>query len=47
MYDEDDEDSPWYCPHGEQVEFSGGACYRCAQEDADDSDDWIGADWLV
>lgn len=27
-----------YCPHGEQVPTSGGACARCAQEDADEGD---------
>ena len=35
-----DEDEVYYCPHGEEVLTPGGARYRCAQEDADDSDDW-------
>ena len=37
--DEDDEsDGPFYCPHGNEVETPGGACYFCAQEDAYDGD---------
>ena len=32
-----DEDEVYYCPHGEEVPSPGGACYRCADEDADDS----------
>lgn len=35
-----DIDGPYYCPHGEEVETPGGACYWCAQEDADGSDTW-------
>ena len=31
-------DGPYFCPHGNEVESSGGACYTCAQEDADDGD---------
>lgn len=27
-------DGPWYCPHGQAVATPGGACYRCAEEDA-------------
>ena len=37
--DEDDEsDGPFYCPHGTEVDTPDGACYWCAQEDANDSD---------
>ena len=36
-----DEDGPWYCPHGEEVATPGGACSRCAQEDATDTDDGL------
>lgn len=36
--EEDSGDGPYYCPHGVEVQTPGGACYRCAQEDADDSD---------
>jgi hypothetical protein len=37
--DEDGEyDGPFYCPHGNEVATPGGACYRCAQEDAYDGD---------
>ena len=43
--DEDMEEEPvWYCPHGVEVPTPGGACDRCALEEADDSDDddWLG-----
>ena len=30
-----DDDGPFYCPHGVEVDTPGGACYRCALEDAD------------
>ena len=36
--DDDDSDGPFYCPHGTEVDTPGGACYWCAQEDANDSD---------
>jgi hypothetical protein len=37
----EDDDGPFFCPHGVEVETSGGACYWCAQEDARDDDyDW-------
>ena len=37
--DEDDEvEDLFYCPHGFEVEVTGGACYWCAQEDAYDGD---------
>ena len=42
----DDEPEPvYYCPHGVEVPTPGGACERCALEEADDSggdDDWLG-----
>ena len=35
---DDDETEPLhYCPHGVEVPTPGGACDRCATEDADDS----------
>ena len=37
-WDDTDDDGPFYCPHGNEVETSGGACYWCAQEDARDED---------
>jgi hypothetical protein len=38
LYEDEDEDGPFYCPHGNEVLTSGGACYWCAQEDANDED---------
>lgn len=36
--EDDDEAEPvYYCPHGVEVPTPGGACDRCATEDADDS----------
>jgi hypothetical protein len=37
-FEPDDEDETYFCPHGNEVETSGGACYWCAQEDAQDDD---------
>lgn len=35
---EDTDDEPrWFCPHGVEVNTPGGACHRCAQEDADEA----------
>jgi hypothetical protein len=34
----EDEEETFYCPHGNEVATSGGACYWCAQEDAFDDD---------
>lgn len=37
--DVSDEDEPvYFCPHGVEVPTSGGACDRCATEDARDDD---------
>jgi hypothetical protein len=37
-FEDDQSDGPFFCPHGVEVEVSGGACYWCIQEDMDDSD---------
>jgi len=36
---DDAEEAPiYYCDHGVEVPVAGGACYRCATEDARDDD---------
>lgn len=42
----DDEEEPhWYCPHGVEVDTSGGACNLCADEDAYDGDWYDAMSW--
>ena len=36
--DEDEDEPVYFCPHGVEVPTSGGACDRCATEDARDDD---------
>ena len=43
--EDEEEDPKYYCPHGVEVPWSGGACDLCADEDAydhpwQDADSW-------
>ena len=41
----EDEEPRYYCPHGVEVPTPGGACDRCAAEDADDMPGYFFASW--